>query len=155
MGRPTSYKPEYDNQAFKLCLLGATDKELADFFGVNEKTLNNWKNDHESFLQSLKAGKDEADAKVANRLYKRALGYSHPDTHISNYQGIITVTDTTKHYPPDTTACIFWLKNRQRDKWRDKVEQEITGKDGGPIRIESMSDDELDAKIAKILPSFM
>lgn len=61
-------------------------------------------------------------AAVAESLYKRALGYSHPDVHISNFQGMITVTDIVKHYPPDTGAAFIWLKNRQPHKWKDKVE---------------------------------
>lgn len=122
-GRPSSYKPEYAEQAQKLCRLGATDKELADFFGVQERTINNWKAEHPVFLQSLKEGKGLADAEVADKLYRRATGYSHPDTHVSNYQGLITLTPLTKHYPPDTTAAIFWLKNRRPDLWRDKPEE--------------------------------
>lgn len=107
-GRPTAYKEEYNDQALKLSRLGATDKEMADFFGVGEKTLNNWKLEYPEFLQSLKEGKILSDARVSQALYTRATGYEKND----------------RHYPPDTTACIFWLKNRQPDKWRDKTEQE-------------------------------
>jgi hypothetical protein len=126
-GRPSDYQVGFNKQAFKLCLLGATDKELADFFGVTEKTLNTWKEKHPRFLQSLKDGKENADANVSNRLYNRALGYSHPDVHITSYEGDVTLTPITKHYPPDPTSCIFWLKNRQRGKWRDRQEVEHSG----------------------------
>lgn len=122
VGRPTLFRDEYVEQAYKLCLLGATDAELADFFEVCERTINTWKEDYPEFLQSLKAGKASADAAVAESLHKRALGYSHPDVHISNFQGMITVTDIVKHYPPDTGAAFIWLKNRQPHKWKDKVE---------------------------------
>jgi hypothetical protein len=121
-GRPSSYKPEYIEQALKLARLGATDKEISDFFNVGEKTLNNWKTDHPEFLQSLKEGKLLSDAEVSSKLYHRALGYSHEDTDIRVISGEIVQTRIIKHYPPDTTACIFWLKNRQPDKWRDKTE---------------------------------
>lgn len=134
-GRPTRYRKEFDEQAHKLCLLGATDAQLADFFGVTEQTINNWKQRHPTFFESLKSGKEDADAKVAASLYHRALGYSHPDVHISNYQGEITVTPIIKRYAPDTTACIFWLKNRQPKDWRDKQEHEVTGKDGADLRL--------------------
>ena len=127
-GRPTKYQPEFAGQAEKLCMLGATDEELADFFEVVESTINLWKREHPEFSESVKKGKILADAQVAEKLFQRATGYSHPDTHISNYQGAITVTPVMKHYPPDTTAAIFWLKNRQRNKWRDKQEIEHTGK---------------------------
>ncbi len=140
-GRPTLYREEYPEQARKLCLLGATDKELADFFGVEESTLNNWKHAHPNFMESIKRGKMQADADVADRLFQRAMGYEHQDVHISSYQGDITETPIIKYYAPDPTAAIFWLKNRQRDKWRDKTETELTGKNGGPLQCILTSDD--------------
>ena len=128
-GRPTDYRPEYDEQARKLCLLGATDKTLADFFNVSEQTINAWKHKHESFLESLKAGKQLADAQVSEKLFNRAIGYSHPEVKVFNNQGEILTHEVTKHYPPDSTAAIFWLKNRQPERWRDRVEQKITVSD--------------------------
>jgi hypothetical protein len=122
--RPSKYKKEYAKQASKLCKLGATDKELADFFEVSESTLNLWKVTHQEFSESLKAGKAPADDKVEMSLYHRALGYSHPHDDIRVINNEITVTPTRKHYPPDTTACIFWLKNRRPDLWREKTELE-------------------------------
>ena len=129
MGRPSKYKPEYDEQAYKLTLLGATDKDLATFFEVEEKTINNWKIQQPSFLQSLKRGKDIADSTVGERLYQRATGYSHPDVKVMQYEGKPIIVPVTKHYPPDTTAAIFWLKNRQPEKWRDKQETDLNVKD--------------------------
>jgi dGTP triphosphohydrolase len=125
-GRPSKYKPEYAEQVYKLAQEGFTDKKIAGFFKVREKTINNWKKIHSEFLQSLKRGKDEFDSDVIEAsLVKRASGYSHPDVHISNYQGKITITDITKHYPPDPTSMIFWLKNRRQDRWRDKRSIEV------------------------------
>lgn len=140
MARPSKFDPRICEQAEKLCKLGATDKELAEFFEVSESTVSKWKIDHPEFSEALKAGKVQADALVAERLFSRACGYSHPDVHVSNYQGTVTLTPITKHYAPDTTACIFWLKNRRPDVWRDRVEH--TGKDGGPMehKVEEMSD---------------
>ena len=120
MGRPSSYKSEYDEQALKLCRLGATDVELADFFDVAESTLNLWKKAHPTFSESLKSGKMLADAEVANKLYQRAIGYEHPEQKVFNNQGEILTHDTVKHYAPDPTAAIFWLKNRQGAKWADR-----------------------------------
>lgn len=121
------YREEYNEQAYKLCLLGAIDRELADFFGVSEVTLNAWKKEFPSFLKSLKDGKESADAHIAKSLYHRALGYEHPEDDIKVCDKEIVITPTTKHYPPDTTAAIFWLKNRQPGKWRDKQEVEHSG----------------------------
>lgn len=119
-GAPTKYKDEYDEQVYKLCLLGAIDEELADFFNVCVATINNWKKTEPQFLASIKRGKKQADSEVAQKLFKRATGYTHPEEKVFCNDGQIITHDTTKRYPPDTTACIFWLKNRQPDDWRDK-----------------------------------
>ena len=119
MARKTDYRPEYDEQAYKLCLLGADDKRLADFFETSEQTINAWKKKQPSFLESLKKGKDKADAEIAKSLYHRAKGASHPEERIVVVDGAPEVHTVTKHHPPDTAACIIWLKNRQRDKWSD------------------------------------
>jgi hypothetical protein len=140
-GRPTKYKPEYVEQVEKLCKLGATDKEIADFFEVSVDTVNEWKKTYPEFSVSLKAGKLIADAFVAESLYKRATGYKYEET---TYEKIdikksspleqdldeddpITIDAykrkvVTKELPPDSTAIIFWLKNRKPAQWRDKQE---------------------------------
>lgn len=133
VGRPSSFKPEYAEQAYKLCLLGATDKKLADFFGVSEQTLNAWKTVHPKFLESMSAGKDQADAVIAESLFHRAKGYSHPEVDIRVVERAIVQTPLIKHYPPDTQAASLWLRNRQPALWRDKVDMEHTGPGGGPI----------------------
>ena len=126
-GRPSEYKESYARIAHSMCLLGATDVELAGAFGVCETTINAWKLAHQEFSEALKAGKMFADANVASSLFNRAMGYSHPAQKIFNDQGSAMVVDYIERYPPDTTACIFWLKNRQRDKWRDRqdIEQNL------------------------------
>ena len=126
-GQPTSYKSEYAEQARQLCLLGATNPELAAFFKVATSTIDNWIAKKPEFLGALKEGRETADARVGERLYQRAMGYSHAEDKIFNNNGKALVVPTIKHYPPDTTACIFWLKNRQRDKWRDRLDHEHSG----------------------------
>lgn len=134
-GRPTDYNVKFNRLAFRYCLLGATDEDLARFFEVSEVTINAWKKKHPQFLKSLKAGKDEADSKVAEAMYNRALGYEHKEDKIFCNGGKIVVQETTKHYPPCEKAALNWLKNRQPDKWRDKVETVLTGTDGGPLQV--------------------
>lgn len=126
-GRPTKYDDKYPKQAYKLCLLGATDIELANFFEVCEDTINEWKRVYSEFSVSIKKGKDQADSEVAHKLFKRATGYAHEDVDIKMFEGQIIQTKLTKHYAPDTTAAIFWLKNRQPKTWRDKQEVEHSG----------------------------
>lgn len=125
VGRPSKYDPAYCEQAIKLCRLSATDQEMADFFGVSTATFYLWQKEHPEFSEALKEGKAQSDAAVASRLYDRAMGYSHPAVkiHVTKDGDVIQVP-YTEHYPPDTAAAIFWLKNRQRGKWRDKQEVE-------------------------------
>ena len=127
VGRPTLYQDAYAEQAYKLCLLGATNEELADFFEVHVDTIYEWQKVIPAFSEALRAGKSQADAEVANSLYKRALGYSHPEDDIRTVSvgdgmSEIVITPTIKHYPPDTSAAFIWLKNRQPTRWKDKVE---------------------------------
>jgi len=139
-GAPTKYNIKMNKQAYKLALLGATDKEMADFFEISVATFYNYLNQYPKFLDAIKKGKEDADATVAESLYKRANGYSHKDVDIrvvSDGQGMgssIVETPIVKHYPPDTTAAIFWLKNRQRAKWRDKVETGFTDSEGNDVQ---------------------
>ncbi len=134
VGRPTSYKPDYAEQAYKLCLLGSTDKEMADFFLVSESTLNLWKQEHQEFSESITRGKVIADAQVAESLFKRATGYVGKKVVTANVAGVISDIKEVKDYVgPDTQAASLWLRNRQSGKWRDKTDHELTGKDGGPI----------------------
>lgn len=142
-GRPSVWKDEYLEQARKLCLLGATDKMIADFFNIDEATLNRWKKSKPGLCESLKSGKDTADMHVAQSLYERALGIKATVKKAIKLKTVeysagkrvletehVEVVDEEVYYPPDTTACIFWLKNRQPRNWRDKVEQEHSGNVG-------------------------
>lgn len=121
-GRPSPYRPEFNEQAHRLCLLGYTDKRLAEFFGVKEITINRWKRDKPGFKEAIHSGKDEADGRVVSALMQRALGYSHPEVDIRVIDGQIVKTEIVKHYPPDTPAAMFWLTNRQKGTWKTKHE---------------------------------
>lgn len=124
-GRPEKYLKENADLAYKFCLLGADDSQLAEFFDVEEKTVNNWKRKHPEFLQSIKRGKNIADAEVAHSLYKRAIGYEHEAVKIFHSENDgTTEVPYIEHYPPDTGAAMAWLKNRQKGKWRDKQDVE-------------------------------
>jgi hypothetical protein len=106
-GRPSSFKPEFIEQAAKLCRLGATDKEMADFFGVAESTFHKWKIDRPEFSESIKSGKVLSDAEVANSLYLRAVGLNGLTVQflpaLDNYHSRFHVI--TGH---QTNSFIFW-----------------------------------------------
>lgn len=141
MGRPSSYTDEHPDQAYKLALLGATDEEMADFFEISRDTIYEWKNVHPEFSDAITRGKVSADANVAERMYNRALGYSHEAVKIfpGNAESGPVYAPYTEHYPPDTQAASLWLRNRQPAKWRDKQEHEHTGA-GGKDLIPSEAD---------------
>lgn len=134
-GRPSLYLPEYAEQARKLCLLGATDQEIADFFEVDVRTVYRWKAEHGEFCQSLKAGKEVADERVERSLYQKAIGYEQDAVKIfmpANAPEPV-YAEFREKIAPDTTAAIFWLKNRRSDLWRDKSHSEVTGANGEPL----------------------
>lgn len=128
-GRPSSYSDDFAKQAEKLSALGATDMEMADFFEVDVRTIYRWKHDHEKFCQALNVGKSKADERVINSLYQRAVGYEQEAVKIFMPAGAEkpVYAEYREKVAPDTTAAIFWLKNRQPDKWRDKQDVEHSG----------------------------
>lgn len=145
MGRPSNYKPEYATLAAKLCKLGATDTDLADFFEVSVRTIANWQARHPDFVQALKSGKTEADDRVERSLYQKAVGYEYDAVKIFQYEGSPVIVPYRERVPPDTTAAIFWLKNRRQQEWRDVHKHEH----GGPGDFDRMSDDELREFVAR------
>jgi hypothetical protein len=127
-GRPSSYSDEFAAQAEKLAKLGATDMEIADFFQVSVRTLHRWKGDYPEFCHSLKAGKEVADERVERSLFQRAIGFEHEAVKILQDKGKPVIVPYREYVVPDTTACIFWLKNRKSQEWRDTRENKYSGR---------------------------
>ena len=107
-GRPSKYKPEFVELARKVAKLGATEQEVAEVLGVSKSTLNNWKGEHPEFLDSLNVGREQADARVTEALFHRAVGFRHNAVKILQHQGKPIVVPFVEQVAPDTTACIFW-----------------------------------------------
>ncbi len=118
-GRPSGYKPEFCEQARKCCLLGATNEELGELFGVTRRTIDNWIAGQPEFEAAVKSGRLVADTKVAGGLYARATGFERTVKRTALYRGEPKDFETNVYFPPDTQACIFWLRNRRRQTWRD------------------------------------
>lgn len=129
-GRPSKYDGLDLAYVKKLASVGLTDMQMAALCGVCLATWHNWKHQHPEFLSTLKNGKRLADKAVEKALYQRALGYWHPEDKFFQHEGQVITVETIKHYPPDVTACIFWLKNRQPNRWRDKTEVATTAQGG-------------------------
>lgn len=143
-GRPTKYQTSYNQQAYKLCLLGAIDKDLADWFDVNTDTINEWKKVYPKFKASIQKGKKIADIKVAESLFRTATGFDTEEVTFEksgdkqtvsvSTAGEIKADDeykkkvVTKFIPGNVTAQKFWLINRDKENWREKQEIEVTNK---------------------------
>ncbi|RCH53934.1 hypothetical protein DJ568_15455 [Mucilaginibacter hurinus] len=145
-GTPATYMCEYALQAHKLCLLGATDAQLADFFEVDIDTLDNWKATHLEFADTLQKGKYYADSVVAASLYDKAKGYKikkqvpvklvtktpvldkdgEPTRFVEQTERV-EVVEVEEDVPADKSAAVFWLENRQPREWRDKSPADAPG----------------------------
>lgn len=107
---------------------GLTDEQIAEKIGIRRPTLYDWKKKYSDISDALKRGKEVVDRQVENALLKRALGYEFKEiTQELTEDGMRVTKVITKQQAPDTTAQIFWLKNRKPEEWRDKKETEITG----------------------------
>lgn len=146
-GRPSKYQPKLNKQAENLCRLGATDKEMADFFDIAESTFYEWKDAYPKFSEAIKKGKLASDVQVTNGLFKRATGYKYKEV---TYEKTGTLeelegesdTETAKEIfkkkivvkdmAPDVTAQIYWLNNRRSNvekgaqRWANKQEIDHT-----------------------------
>ncbi len=144
-GRPSSYKPEYAEQVRKLHLLGVTEQELADFFGVAIQTLYNWRAQHPDFVEAERGARVFADAEVAASAHKKATGYSYETEKIIGKGDDRRVVKVQVHVAPDATAAQWWLRNRRRLNWADTKQVEV----GGPGDFDKMSIEELQAYLAR------
>jgi len=127
-GRDTKYRDDFPDQARKLCLLGFIDEELAKFFDVSVSTLNLWKQQYPAFSESIRRGKEYADAEVADSLYRRATGENIIiERAVKMDDGRYDVMKLSQFVPGDVTAQRLWLLNRRKGNWRDKVETEHSG----------------------------
>lgn len=108
---------------------GLTDEQIAKNLNIAYSTFKEYKNKYPAFSATLKRGKEIVDYEVENALLKRALGYEYDEITYENGEEVKRVT---KQVAPDTTAQIFWLKNRKPDKWRDKKDVEHSGEINNP-----------------------
>jgi len=135
-GRPTKYNPELHLILVEaMAEMGLTQEQIAERLKISSRTLARWMADDEEFCQAVKRGSVIADEKVVRSLYQRATGYEHKAVKIFMPSGAKqpVYAEFIEHVPPDVTAQIYWTKNRDRAKWGDRTQHEVTGKDGSPI----------------------
>lgn len=137
VGRPSLYDAKlHPKLGFWLAQAGLTDEQMAEEIGIDSATLYRWKANKAKFREALKDGKATPDDEVEAALLRRAKGFKYVE------QGKERVA------LPDTTACIFWLKNRRPGEWRDKREHDVTGSIKGPLIV--MMGDDADGEAASI-----
>ncbi|MGE0745285.1 MAG: helix-turn-helix domain-containing protein [Rhodospirillales bacterium] len=131
-GRPPLYRKDFDEQARMLCLLGATNDFLAEFFGVSDTTIDNWIARHATFRDAVRAGRLIADTEAAQGLYQRAIGAEWTEetavkVRDDQFSEHVEIVKVKKAAPPDTQAASLWLRNRHPQWWREKTTVEVTG----------------------------
>ena len=132
---------------------GLTDEQIATNMGIVAKTLYEWKKKYSAISEALKRGKEVIDMEVENAMLNKAMGFTvivkksykvkdviYEDGRKVRETERIEMVDEEQYIPPDTTAQIFWLKNRKPAEWRDKHNIEHTGKDGEAIKVELAGD---------------
>lgn len=117
---------------------GLTNEQIAGNMGISRETLNQWSKKYPDISDALKKGKEVVDRQVENALLKRALGYKYEEIKTEKTEEGKKVTVTVKEVVPDTTAQIFWLKNRKPDQWRDKRDIEHSGEIGGVVIVDDI-----------------
>lgn len=149
-GRTSGYAEWMNDQAYRLALLGLTDEEMAEAFGISHDTLYRWQNEHSAFSEAIQKGKVRADANVAHSLYKRATGMVvTAERAMKNKDGEVVIAQTKTEIPPDTGAAVRWLANRQRGRWTgaDASGPPLPGDDEAPSDLKSMSNEQLQERI--------
>lgn len=142
-GRPCGLNESIKEKIISLAKAGKTNIQIAEIIGVHVRTIENWQGKNKDLLWAVKESKQIADELVEASLFSRAVGYSHKSVKIFfDRVSLKTIEhEVEEQYPPDVQAAMFWLKNRQPEKWREKSEIEHSGK------LENISDSDLDAKI--------
>ncbi len=121
-GRKTLYTKEMHDLVKAYARDGLTDKEICEKLNIGQTTFYAWQKRYPKFQKALKENKEKFDIKAVDALWKRVIGYDYYETETTEKDGkIVKTKKIKKHSPPDLTALIFWLKNRQPNKWRDKV----------------------------------
>lgn len=135
MARPSKWDKSMVAIAQVACRLGGTDKDVAEAMGVCERTLNNWKCKYPELAEVMTIGKDVADDRVERSLFQMAIGYEQEEVKIFMPAGATepVYAPYTAKVAPSPTAAIFWLKNRRKDEWRDKREDDTPKDDMGDV----------------------
>jgi len=147
-GRPSDYNSKlHPKLGYNLALRGLTDEQMADELGISVPTLYAWHKKHPDFLKAIKDGKENPDAAVEGALFKKATGFKQLVKKPMVASGVVEIVEFEQTVDPDTTAQIFYLKNRRPDRWRDKQEIEHTGE----LNFTNLTPEEFEKRKAELL----
>lgn len=127
------FLPDHLDQVRAIAMRGFDEDQISELFDISTRQLGLWKAQYPSFKEALEAGYTDADAAVLSALYQSAVGYTHDEEKIFQWDGEIIRADTIKHYKPDINAIKMWLTNRQDKHWRDRKETKHSGDADAPI----------------------
>jgi hypothetical protein len=144
------YCAEMPERAYKLCLLGAEDDEIAFILGVHKDTIGQWRRDYKEFEEAFWRGRMIANSEVAHSMHRQACGFFYPEVKVVTVKVDKDTTEAQtvevqRYQPPNVVAGIFWLKNKYGNRqktgfWQDVTRQEHTGAGGGPIELTEKTD---------------
>lgn len=144
-GAPSKFNDAVKEKMLELLEKGKTEQQVADIIGVHVTTIRNWKGKHPELVWAIKEAKQIADDLVEASLFSKACGYSHEEEKIFLHEGKVVRAKTRRQYAPDTTAGIFWLKNRKPELWREKENPDVVINN-----YSNMTDDELNERLAEL-----
>ena len=141
--KPGKWNESMIRRAMFLASVGLTEQQISVALDIHKESIYYWKRTKPEFLEALLKGKLEYTERVEQALIESAVGYSHPDTHITVIDGQVIKTPITKHYPPNATAMMFYLSNRARDRWMDSRKVEVGVSHRHILDLTNRSDKEL------------
>lgn len=146
-GPKSKFNQKLGEAFVRLSREGKTVEEIADVVGVSKRTLQNWMGKDTDLMLAVREARQVADELVEAALFSRALGYSHEEIKHFAHEGVVSDKRTViKHYPPDTTAIMFWLRNRNPKKWKEKTEGDVNVNNS--VNLSTLTDEQLDARLA-------
>ena len=145
------FLPDHLDQVRAIAMRGISEEQMCEIFDIGKRQMGLWKSQYPEFKEALEGGYTDADAAVLGALYQSAVGYTHDEEKIFQWDGEIVRAETIKHYKPDVAAIKLWLTNRQREHWADRREMEHGGKADSPIGIRDETKMEVMASILALI----
>lgn len=135
----TKYRDTFPNVAYRLAMLGMSDKEIAPVLGVSYKSIDKWRREKPEFNEAIIMGREAADTQVVESLFNRAVGMEIEEEKAVMVDGQPQIIRLRRQLAPDTKAAQFWLTNRQKDRWRMRNDVNLGGQEDNPLLVAAKS----------------